>query len=223
MEIRKIYNVIARKWWLVALFILLGGGLGFLSTVFMMPLYQADTTLYIMNRSKVLSSGESLNPQDIEVSRQLVLQYTDIISSPSVTSGVLAEVADDNITTEKELLSMVSITTKKDSSILIISAVGSDPTVAAKVANAMGREFINQIHVITNSNNVGILDKAKVPVLPISNTTKKVLLGVLAGLIVILGATYITEHYDTTVRSAEDVESILDWHVIGIIPEHDIH
>lgn len=189
---------------------------------FTKPMYQADTTLYIMNRDKVLVNGNSLTPQDMAVSQQLVRQYTGIISSRSVTSVVLRDVKNYNIT-ESELLSMVNISSKQDSNILTISARWSDPIVAAAVANATGREFTTQIHQITNSDNVSILDEALVPNYPISSGgSNKILLGMLAGLFVAFGIIYIIDYFDTAVRSAEDIENGLKLRVIGIIPEHDI-
>lgn len=221
MEIRRIFYSVVRKWWLVVLLTVLGGGVGFQSMYFAKPMYQADTTLYIMNRDKV-TTGQSLNSQDIAVSQQLVRQYSEIISSRLVTSAVAKDVQKYNLT-ESQILSMVKIASNKDSNILTISALSSDPTVAAAVANATGREFTTQMHQLTNSNNVGILDVALVPYSPISNNgSKKVILGLLIGLTVAFGIIYIIEFFDTTVRSVEDIERGLKVRVIGIIPEHNI-
>ena len=222
MEIRRIFYAVARKWWLILLLTVLGCGMGFLSAYTTRPMYQAETTLYIMNRDKVLTTGQSLNSQDISVSQQLVRQYSEIITSRLVTSAVVRDVKNYNLSAN-EILSMVNITSNKDSNILTVSAIWPDPTVAAAVANAAGREFTTQIRQLTNSDNVGILDEALVPNYPVANNgSKKVFLGLLSGLMVALGVIYIIEYFDTTVRSAEDIEKGLKVRVIGIIPEHDI-
>lgn len=222
MEIRRLFYAVARKWWLIVLLAVIGGGTGFLSVFFAQPMYQADTTLYIMNRDKVLTTGQSLNTQDIQVSQQLVQNYTEIIASRTVTSAVIGDLKNYNIT-NTELLSRVSITSNKGSNILTISATWADPTVAAAVANAAAREFTARIRQLTNSDNIGILDEALIPQYPVSNNgAKKIFLGLLAGLIVAFGIIYVIEYFDTTVRSAEDIENGLQVRVIGIIPEHDI-
>lgn len=222
MEIRRIWYSIVRKWWLIVLLAILGGGISFMSVSATKPIYQAETTLYIMNRDKVLTTGQSLNSQDIAVSQQMVRQYSEIISSRLVTTAVARDVKNYNLT-ENQILSMVNITSNKDSNILTISALSPDPTAAAAVANATGREFTTQIRQLTNSDNVGILDEALIPNYPVSNNgSKKVLLGLLTGLMVALGIIYIIEYFDTTVRSVQDIEKGLKVRVIGIIPEHDI-
>ncbi|MDR3541180.1 MAG: Wzz/FepE/Etk N-terminal domain-containing protein [Desulfosporosinus sp.] len=222
MEIRRILYSITSKWWLIVLLAVIGAGLGFLIAYSAKPMYQADTTLYIMNRDKMAEGDLSLRSQDIEVSQQLVRQSIEIISSRLVTSAVLKDIKNYNIT-EKELLSMISINSNLNSNIVTISATWSDPAVAAAVANATGSEFAIQIRQFTNSNILKVLDEAIVPNNPVPNKgPQKVLLGLLAGLIIAFGVIYIIEYLDTTVRSAEDIENGLKVRVIGIIPEYDI-
>lgn len=206
MDSRRILYSLARKWWLIVLLALLGGGIGFVNVYYSNPLYQASTKLYIMNLE----------------SQQLVRQYFDIIYSRALTSEVSQELKEYNLS-GNAILSMVSITSKVDSNIFIINARGSDPTIAAAVANATGRVFSTKIRQLSNSDNVGILDEALVPIYPISNNGLNIiLLGLLTGLMVAFGIIYIIEYFDTTVRSVEDIEKGLNLSVIGIIPELNI-
>jgi capsular polysaccharide biosynthesis protein len=222
MEIRRYFEALIRKWWLIAILVGLGGLVSYLSVVLAPPMYKADTTLYIMNRSKVLTTGQSLSSQDLVVSQLLVKQYTGVIYSRSVIAAVAKALTNQNVA-EADILSMISLTSETDSNILTISAQWYDPLVAAEVANNTGRQFVYQIGKLTNSENISILDEAAVPVLPVSNRISlKILLGFLAGLIIAAGSIYVMEYFDTTVRSAEDIEKGLGLRVIGIIPEYDI-
>lgn len=222
MEIRRLFYSIMRNWWLVALLALVGGGLGFLNVFLAKPVYQADATLYIMNRDKILTTGEPLSTQDLAVSQQLVQNYTEIIFSRAVASAVLRDLENYNLTRE-QLLASINLNSNKGSNILTISATADEPGLAAAIANAAAREFTDKIRQLTNSDNVGILDEAQVPEYPVgSNSLKKALIGLLAGLVAALGIIYVREYFDTTVRSAEDIENGLKVRVIGLIPEHDI-
>jgi len=167
-------------------------------------------------------SDQTLKSTDLELSQQLVRPYSEIIFSRSMATAVARDVNNYHLTIDN-ILSIVKIDSNKDSNILTISAISSDPAAAAAVANAAGREFIIQIRKITNSDNVGILDEALVPNYPVSNNEiQKVLLGLLSGLMVAFGITYTIGYFDTTVYSVEDVEKGLKVRVIGIIPEYDI-
>lgn len=222
MEIRQIFDSIVRKWWLILFLVILGGGMGFLNVYLTKPMYQANTTMYIMNLDKVLTDGQELKSSDITLSQQLVRQYYEIIYSRSVISTVAQDVKNYNLS-ETAILSMVSIDSKLDSNVFTISARGYDPTITAAVANATGRAFSAQIRQLSNSDNVGVLDEALVPNYPINNKrTQQILLGILSGLMVAFGIIYIIEYFDTTVRSVEDIEKGLNVSVIGIIPELNI-
>lgn len=222
MEIRQIFYSIARKWWLIILFAVLGGGLGYLNVYYIQPVYQAETKLYISNPDIAATNGKPLSSSELALRQQLVRQYYDIIYSRALTSAVAQEVKEYNLT-GNAISSMISINSKQDTNIFTISARGSDPTIVAAVANATGREFIAQLRQLSNIDTVGILDKALVPNYPLNrNGEQKVLLGILLGLTVAFGIIYSLAYYDSTVRSEEDIVKGLKVRVIGIIPEHDI-
>jgi Capsular polysaccharide biosynthesis protein len=222
MEIRLILYAVARKWWLIILLAGLGGGIGYYLNVYSAhSIYSADTKLYVLNRDKVLT-GQILNSQDIAMSQQLVKQYSGIFYSRSVTSAAAKELADYGLS-ESMIASMVELSNKEDSNLLTIKARASDPVLAAAIANAMGKEFNSLIRTLTQSDYIGILDEAQVPLQPIPNNgMMKVLIWILAGVVSALAIIYFIEYFDTTVRSAEEIEKGLGLNIIGIIPEYDI-
>jgi capsular polysaccharide biosynthesis protein len=212
MELRRFLNSIVQKWWLIVLLVVLGGGISFLSIFLSKPMYKANTTLCIINQD---ITDEALN------SSQFFRQYYEVIYSRSLISMVLRNLNNVYLT-ENEFIKMISIDSKTNSNIITISAKYHDPTVAAAIANATGKEFITQIRLLTKSDNIVILDEAQVPAFPISNLLSRILLGQLTGLMVALCIIYLIEYFDTTVRFAEDIENGIKVRVIGIIPEYDI-
>lgn len=222
MEIRRIFYSIFRKWWIVILLAVLGGGVSYLNVYYTEPVYQAETKLYISNLDTTVTNAKPLNSSELALRQQLVRQYYDIIYSRTLTLAVAQEFKEYNLT-GNAISSMISINSKEDTNIFTISARGSDPTIVAAVANATGREFIAQLRQLSNIGTVGILDKALVPNYPLnSNGEQKVLLGIFLGLTVAFGIICSLAYYDTTVRSAEDIVKGLKVRVIGIIPDHDI-
>lgn len=220
MEINKIIRLIIRKWWLIVFLLASGGGLGFASAHFSLPFYEVSTSLYIMPSEQ--HPDNSMNINDFTLSKYLVEQYSDIISSKSVASAILKDVQEYEIN-EYQLMSMVRIVTYDDSSIFYIKARGTDPELTAAVANATARQFRVQLNRITKSSNVQILDVAVVPQNPVSNNSvAKIMIGLLLGLVCAVAIIYAIEYFDNKIRSAEDVEDSLKLHVIGFIPEHDI-
>ncbi|MDJ0304957.1 Wzz/FepE/Etk N-terminal domain-containing protein [Dehalobacter sp.] len=222
MEIRRIVYSVVRKWWLIILLVILSGGTGYyFNVISTQTAYSADTTLYVLNRDKV-EAGQALSSQDLTMSQTLLTQFSGIFYSRSVTTAAADELKAYNISPNM-LGSMVSISSEKDSNLLTIRAMAPTPELAAAAANAMANEFISQIRTITKSDFIGILDAAQVPAHPIPNNgLMETFLWMLIGLIISLGIIFVIEYFDTTVRSAEDIETCLKIRVIGIIPEHDI-
>ncbi|EQB22193.1 lipopolysaccharide biosynthesis [Dehalobacter sp. UNSWDHB] len=222
MEVRRILLSVIHKWWLIILLAAVGGAIGYYQYFLTaQTLYSANTTLYALNKDKI-ASGQTISTQDLSVSQGVVRQYSGIFYSRSVAEAAAKRITDFNVS-GAELASMVTISSAEDSTVLTVRAEASDPKIAAAAANAMADEFISQIRTITNSDFIGILDPAQPPDNPIPNNgLKKTLLYFLGGIVVALGIIYVIEYFNTSVRSAEDIEEGLNLRVVGIIPEHDI-
>lgn len=222
MDIRRILYAVVRKWWIIAITVSLFGGAGYYINIVLAPtIYRTDTTLYVLNRSKI-DEGQSLSTSDLILSQSFVKQYSGIFDSRTVNQATARRLSGYNIS-EQMIPAMVQMSNQKDSNLLTIKATAPDPKMAADIANAMAEEFILQIRLITKSDFIGVLDEAQVPERPASNNGFiKTIIFIFGGLIIALGIIYLIEYFDTTVRSAEEVEELLNMRVIGIIPEHDI-
>jgi capsular polysaccharide biosynthesis protein len=224
MEIKCLFYSAIRKWWLIVLFAVLGGGVGYYVYVSAtIPMYTANTTLYALNRDKVLA-GQAPTTQDIALSQQVILQYSGIFYSKTVTA-VAAKALEQyryNISADG-LAAMSRIYSQKDVNLLTVSATSPDPEIAAIVANAMGSAFASQMREFLQTDFIGVLDEAQAPLRPVaSGGNKKVLLMIVAGIVAACGIIYVLEYFDTTIHSAEEIEDHLKIRVIGMIPDHDI-
>lgn len=239
MDTRCLFYSLLRGWWIIAILAIIGGCIGLYTvsgnSVYM---YKANSTLYIMNRDKVLVVGKSLDLNDINVSRELVQDYSEIIKSHMVTSEAISRLKNANISkvtseaisrtkniniSEDTLNSIVNVGIQTDSNILTISAIWSDPETAMAICNTMSRVFVEKMNTLTNSNIVGVLDEAGLPQYPLgTNDNKNIPLGILAGMAIGVSIIYVREMFDTTVRSVEDIEEGLELNIIGIIPVHSI-
>lgn len=224
MELKRFFNTIIRMFWLIILLGAAGGGLAAYITISsFVPMYQAETTIYAMGKSPTGNGTDGVNYQDIMVSRQLVQDYQQIITSKKVTALAVKLLNDTGVKdiTEDELKGMVVVNWQRDSSIIGIGAINKDPEMSAEVSRAVSKAFVSAFQEITSNNIVGVLDEAKVPAFPLSNdNTKTIAVGALAGILLALAAIYVRELFDTTVRSVEDIEYSLKLNVVGIIPKY---
>ncbi|MCG1024360.1 Wzz/FepE/Etk N-terminal domain-containing protein [Dehalobacter sp.] len=220
MEIRQLLNAVIRKWWLVVVLAIFGGGIGYYSFMYdVQPMYSASTTLYVLNQDKV-TAGQTLNISDITMGQQLLQQYSGIFNSHTV--AVQAAKYTNDILSPDQIASMIEISNDKNSNILTLTATSSDPKLSITVSNAMGRAFIEQIKTMTKADYINVLDRAQIAIPVDNNGIQKALICILFGMFFSVCIIYVIEYFDTTVRSAEDIVNGLKLQVIGIIPEHDI-
>lgn len=223
MDLRRLWYTLLRKSWLVLLLAFIGGSLaGWYVKSSYVPMYEASSTLFVMNSDKTEMTGQSLDTSDINFSRELVTTYSSIIGSRLITSEAINRLDVPGLT-EDVLGAVVSAGNQKDSSMMSISAVWPDPQTAALICNTVSEVFAEKVNELTNSNSVGIIDKALVPQYPLpSNSRPKIAVGILMGLMLGFGIVYCLVQFDNTVHEASDIEDGLGVRVIGIIPEHSI-
>lgn len=222
MILSRLLQGVVRKWWLVAILVIIFGSVGYFLNIYMsVTQYSASMTLYVLNRDKVLA-GETINYNDITLGQELLTQYSGIFYSRLVASDAAKALSRYNISSE-QLSAVVSINNTENTSILTVTAITSDPELSVDAANAMGNAFTSQIYNITKNDYVGVLDEAQAS-FPIPNKgVSRTVICALIGALIALSIIYVIEYFDTTIRSAEDIEEGLKLRVIGIIPEHEIH
>ncbi|MBT8895686.1 YveK family protein [Lactobacillus delbrueckii subsp. bulgaricus] len=99
-----------------------------------------------------------------------------------------------------ELASAVSVTTRASSQVFTLSATAETPAKAQAIANAVAKEFKEQIPKIMDVNNVTIVAKAAKGAKSFPKVSLITMVGVLAGLIISMLIIIIKDLSDTTVR-----------------------
>ncbi|WP_281884325.1 YveK family protein [Paenibacillus sp. YYML68] len=223
MDLQRLLNAIMKKSWLIVLCAIVGGSLATYVSLFMTkPMYQTSTTLYILNRSSSVLSGNSINLSDIALSRQLISDFGNIIQTRKVLEPALAELNDPELTVGA-IASATSVHLMKESNVVSIIVTWPEPEQAARIANAVSRSFTSEISKLMGQNSIGTLDQALVPERPLpSKRSVLLVVGVMAGAIIAVGLIYVRALFDNTIYSAADIERGTDLKVMGIIPEHNI-
>lgn len=99
-----------------------------------------------------------------------------------------------------ELASAVSVTTTTSSQVFTLSATAETPDKAQAIANAVAKEFKEQIPKIMDVNNVTIVAEAAKGTKSYPKVKMITMVGVLAGLVISLLIIIIKDLSDTTVR-----------------------
>lgn len=209
-------KMLKKRWWVIVLLSLMGIALTTaLTNYVLIPRYSSTTQLLVSRQDM---NTQSIELGEIETNIQMINTYRDIIEDPVVIDKVINELG--NTMSEVELQQKVEVITQDDSQIFGIKVTDTDPNRAAEMANLMAATFQENIDGIINVENVAILSKAKVNVVPISpNLSLNQVVGLLVGFLLGMILSIVLETMDKKVRDEKVITEKLGWIHLGNITE----
>ena len=215
IDLKELFDYFKSKltWILVTIIVMIGIGNTF-TILTRVPMYQSSTTIVLASEK----SGEaSYNSTELQLNKNLVGTYSEIIKSRKVLDEVIKNLGLDYKATE--LSKNVSVTAVADTEIIKISVGDANNKKAAKIANEISNVFMTEIPKIYKLNNVSVLDKAEVSLSPYNvNYIKDNAIYVLIGLVLSCGVIFIKFYFDTTIKTSEEIENKLGLTILGIVP-----
>lgn len=181
---------------------------------FVEPTYTAFTTIYVLNKT-----SEKVTQSDLNASMELTNDYREIAMSYSVLDAVAKEFG---YSSRGDLLAnySVSVSPISDTRIMKISVSGTNRTKVDDVANTIGHHFKTNAMRIMELDNIEIVDTAKEPQNPSApNKTGSIIIAAAAGFIFALAIVMLVEALNTTIRTPEDVEKVLNLPILAKIPK----
>ena len=178
--------------------------------------YQSTSRIYVVSRQN--QDNNALTNSDLQAGSYLVKDYREIILSQNVLSQAIEELKLD--LTPAELSKKISVSVPTDTRILSITAKDGDPKEAARIANGLRNVAAAKIISVTKVSDVTTLDEAEVPQSPSSpNIRRNVLLGFIAGAGLMVVLMVVAEVLDDRVKRPEDIEELMGFTLLGIVPD----
>ena len=176
----------------------------------------SSTAQILVNRKTESSEGMQLN--DINTNVQMINTYKDIIKGPVILNEV-SEKLETNLTTA-ELSNKINIATQDNSQVFSLTVTDESPFDAAEIANEVSTTFQNEIGNIMNVENVTIISEAIPDGNQISpNNPLNLMVGLLIGLMLGIGAAFLLEFMDKSVRDERFITEELGWTSLGNVSE----
>jgi len=218
LELKEYLKLLLKWMWLIIAVPLLASILSAYISIFILePVYEANTTLYVIHKSN--GSELSIAYNDLLIGQQLVKDYKEIVKSRRITTKVIEEL-ELGYLTPSQLANKISVDSKNETRLIEIRVQDKDPRTAANIANKVAEVFKEEVVEIMKVENINIVDTAQVPVNPIKpRLLMNVAVAFVLGLLVAVGLAFVIEYFDDTIKSTEDVEQYLELTVLGTIPE----
>ncbi|MCA9766436.1 MAG: chain-length determining protein [Carnobacterium sp.] len=185
-------------------------------TFFIATPQYSSTAQILVNRKT--ESTEGIQLTDINTNVQMINTYKDIIKGPVILDPVSKKLKSD--LTPAQLAEKIEILTQDNSQVFSLKVTDVSPVAAAEIANEVTMTFQSEIGNIMNVENVTIISEAIPNENQISpNNPLNLVIGLLVGLMLGVGAAFLLEFMDKTVRDERFITEELGWANLGNISE----
>jgi capsular polysaccharide biosynthesis protein len=221
IDLRQLFELAVARIRLIIFIVLIFTISAFLVSKFVMtPLYTATATMYV--NSNKTSVSQNISMSDIDTGRELVSLYSEFIESDTVLEQVAANVSNetDIAFTAADIRSMITSGGVNDTALMSVVATTPSPEISQIIANAVADIAPDRITEFMDGSSVKVVDYAKLPEASSSpNVKKNTAMGFVLGVVVSLGLIFVMELMDTRVKNEDDLKKLLEYPVVGIIPE----
>lgn len=215
LKLEDILEVIKRNSLMITIITLLFGCIAAYGTIFLItPQYEARTQILVSQGAE----SERVNNSDIQTSLQLINTYSDIIKSPTVLDDVVS-----NLDLNKSSLAVsnnVEVLNQNQSQVVTVIVTDDSASAAENIANEIASVFQEKVVQVLNVDNVSVLSVAETGENPTPVSPQPIIniaIGLIFGLLIGLGITFLRAFMDKKVETEEDVEKYLDLPVLGTV------
>ena len=170
------------------------------------PMYHSSTTLILVSDNT--NENSNLVQSDINLNKNLVTTYSEIVKSRTVLSQVISKL-NLNMSVD-ELSKKIAVTSIEDTEIIKIEVSNKNNKVAKEITETTAKVFMKEVKNIYNLTNVSIVDKAY-NIKPFKQLLVSSAIGFILGTVIV----FLVFYFDTSIKSANDIEEKLGLSVIG--------
>lgn len=232
--LKSLFQLLFSKLWLIIVFMIVGGGLMFSISKFLMPLkYQSYTSMYVKNSNDTIIT-EGVNLNDLNASKSLLSTYIAVLQDDAVIEKIGEELLKNH--TADELSSVFSVDKEankisvdsirncltmaavNETEVLKVTAITKNADISAELCNIIADIAPDFLIRVVGAGSVEAIGEAKPDYNPVSpNVLKFTLLGVLAGMIIAVLIILVLDFLDNTIKDSDELSKKYDKAIIGEI------
>ncbi len=168
--------------------------------------YTATTTFYVM---EPVQENDGDNNSIITYYEKLALDYSEIAMSRRVTMTTAKNLGLDGLS-EYE----IKVAPVDETRVMELTVTGHDIEMVKEIADEMVDVFTDVVKETIRAENVNVIDYAYVTRTGPMRMQNTILIA-LAGAVLVVGLIVLKEFTDTTLRTAEEVETVFDLPVLA--------
>ena len=162
-----------KNWLILLSAVFIGAIIGLIYTNFIQsPSFRSNATLFVVNSDETVISKDST----------LINNYTELIKSRRVLEPVISDLKLNK--NYNQIASSVNVENQKDTAIIKLAVVSSDPETSKNIANSTIASFKKQVKDLYGKDNIQVVDSASLATNPYNvRATLQLLISIIAGLL----------------------------------------
>ncbi len=176
--------------------------------------YTATTTFYVMdsetkNINDNNDNSNNINSASLSFYGMLAKDYSVLATSRSVTMTV-----SNNLGMNSLAGYGISISQQNETRVMKLTVSGTDPLKAVEIADETVKVFTEKVKATIGVENVNVIDYAYIQATG-PNRMKNTSICAFAGMVIPVAIVVLKEFLDTTLRTVDDVEQVLEIPVLA--------
>lgn len=227
LDLLDIVVMLRRRWWLIAIIMIVGCTAAFGIGRTRTPIYEASSKLIMTNKyddsDKDNSISSSIDPKVIQANLLMLQTYKDIVRTPNVTKQVAADHPELGLSAGA-IAGKLAVAASTTSQILTISARDESYSRAALMVNATSKAFIAETVRLYGSGDLEVLYPAEDRSAgawpqPVNMGLKMLLVAAFAvsGMVGV-GLCFVLQYFDKWIRTERDVTRALGYDTLVEVP-----
>lgn len=218
IDLRVYFSIIARWWWLILIFSGISGATACVVSIYKEPIYEADVLMMV-------GTGlEEPNPSssEMQTSRSLAPTYVVLVETYSILQ-------DTAVALELPYPPQVKVDASviPNTQLVRVVVTGPSPKLVAAIANGLAEQLVKQNPQQqldrefneSATNYIRVVEPARIPTGPTGpKVFQNTMVGALVGLMMAVGASFIVDFFDDTIKDQEHVQQKLGLETLGAIP-----
>lgn len=210
--VEMMYRLLARWKLIIGLALLLAIAMGVYTTYYVVPMYQATSTIYVLSRK-----DSAINMSDLQIGTALTSDYIKVFQMWEVHEEVISNL---NLPyTYSQMRGRLSVVNDSNTRMLDITFKSPDPKEAAAVANEYAKVVSQYIADTMFTDKPSIMSVALEPANPVSpNRTRNIMLGFILGAVIASAIVIVQMLMDDKYKTAEDIRKYTGLVTLAVVP-----
>lgn len=192
------------------------------SSFIIKPKYETSIKLFV-GKQVTSSNPNNYDYSEVTMYQNLVKTYADIYKTQDY---IKAGLKDINMPTDQvevsKVLNNLQVLPSSNTQIIEVTYETTNKKELVPLVNSITNVFINRTKELVPNGNVQVIESPQNPNKPASpNILINTIIGFFIGLIFSVGLTLIIDYLDDRIKTADELEGMLDLPILGSIPHRE--